>query len=200
MIKPIFIKVFIGINMQLGFGSWDKTLPPTNQRQYSQRLAVTNCGCHLVSQYLMQTLKLLCKSLETCDVRWVLAGSLSLALQGVNVEPHDIDLLTDRQGAFRINAMLKKYEKKKVDYSETEKVSSFLGVFEIQGVKVEVMGDYRERQGTKWVSLSKRLAKPKIIEVDGMRIPVSPLEDQLVSYRRSTRPKDVEKVRRISQR
>ena len=129
-----------------------------------------------------------------------MAGSLSLALQGVNVEPHDIDLLTDRQGAFRINAMLKKYEKKKVDYSETEKVSSFLGVFEIQGVKVEVMGDYRERQGNKWVGLSKRLANPKIIEVDGMRIPVSPLEDQLVSYRRSTRPKDAEKVRKISQR
>jgi hypothetical protein len=129
-----------------------------------------------------------------------LAGSLSLALQGVNVEPHDIDLLTDRQGAFRINAMLKKYEKKKVDYSETEKVSSFFGVFEMQGVKVEVMGDYRERQSTKWVSLSKRLANPKIIKVDGIRIPVSPLEDQLVSYRRSKRPKDGEKVRKISQR
>jgi hypothetical protein len=148
----------------------------------------------------MQTLKLLCKSLEACDVRWVLAGSLSLALQGVDVEPHDIDLLTDRQGAFRINAILKKYEKKKVDYSETEKVSSLLGVFEIQGVKVEVMGDYREKQGIEWVSLSKRLANPKIIEVDGIRIPVSPLDDQLVSYKRSTRPKDVEKVRKISQR
>jgi predicted nucleotidyltransferase len=148
----------------------------------------------------MQALKLLCKSLETSDVRWVLAGSLSLALQGVNVEPHDIDLLTDRQGAFRINAMLKKYEKKAVDYAETEKVSSFFGVFEIQGVKVEVMGDYRERQGTKWVSLSNRLANPKTIEVDGIRIPVSSLEDQLVSYRRLKRPKDAEKIRKILQR
>ena len=129
-----------------------------------------------------------------------MAGSVSLALQGVNVEPHDIDLLTDRQGAFRINAMLKKYEKKVVDYAETEKVSSFFSVFEIQGVKVEVMGDYRERQGTKWVSLSKRLANPKTIEVDGMRIPVSSLEDQLVSYRRLKRPKDAEKIRKILQR
>jgi hypothetical protein len=148
----------------------------------------------------MQTLKLLCKGLESSNVRWVLAGSLSLALQGVNVEPNDIDLLTDRQGAFRINEILKKYEKKKVEYSEAEKVSSFLGVFEIQGVKVEVMGDYRERQGAKWVSLSKRLENPKIIEIDGIAIPVSPIEDQLTSYRRSTRPKDVEKTEKISQR
>lgn len=145
-------------------------------------------------------MRLLCKSLETSDVRWVVAGSLSLALQGVNVVPHDIDLLTDRQGAFRINAMLKKYEKKAVDYAETDKVSSFFGIFEIQGVKVEVMGDYRERQGTKWVNLSKRLANPKIIEVDGMRLPVSSLEDQLMSYRRLKRPKDAEKIRKISQR
>ena len=129
-----------------------------------------------------------------------MAGSLSLALQGVNVEPNDIDLLTDRQGAFRINEILKKYEKKKVEYSEAEKVSSFLGVFEIQGVKVEVMGDYRERQGAKWVSLSKRLENPKIIEIDGIAIPVSPIEDQLTSYGRSTRPKDVEKTEKISQR
>jgi hypothetical protein len=147
----------------------------------------------------MLALKLVCKDLETSNVRWVLAGSLSLALQGVKVEPNDIDLLTDRRGAFRINAILKKYEKKEVTYSETEKVSSFLGIFEIQGVKVEVMGDYRERQGTRWVSLSKRLENPKIIEIDGVRIPVSPIEDQLTSYRRSKRPKDVEKAEEISQ-
>jgi hypothetical protein len=129
-----------------------------------------------------------------------LAGSFSLALQGVDVVPHDLDLMTDRQGAFTINALLKKYEKKKVEYSETENVCSFFGVFEIQGVKVEVMGDYKEKQGNKWVSLSKRLVNPRIIEVDGMRIPVSPLEDQLISYERSTRPKDAEKVDKISHR
>jgi hypothetical protein len=148
----------------------------------------------------MLVLKLVCKDLETSNVRWVLAGSLSLALQGVKVEPNDIDLLTDRRGALRINAILKKYEKKEVTYSETEKVSSFLGIFEIQGVKVEVMGAYRERQGTRWVSLSKRLENPRIIGIDGVRIPVSPIEDQLASYRRSKRPKDVEKVEEISQR
>lgn len=137
--------------------------------------------------------------METSNVRWVLAGSLSLALQGVKVEPNDMDLLTDRRGAFRINAILKKYEKKEVTYSETEKVSSFLGIFEIQGVKVEVMGAYRERQGARWVSLSKRLENPRIIGIDGVRIPVSPIEDQLASYRRSKRPKDVEKVEEILQ-
>jgi len=148
----------------------------------------------------MQTLKLVYKTLERCDARWVLAGSLSLALQGVDVEPHDIDLLTDREGAYRINAMLKEYEKKSVTYSETDMLSSFYGVFEIQGIILEVMGSYREKQGTKWVDLSGRLERPKIVEVDGMKIPVSSLRDQLVSYRRLNRPKDAGKVRRILQK
>jgi predicted nucleotidyltransferase len=50
------------------------------------------------------------------------------------------------------------------------------------------------------VSLSRILADPKIIEVDGVRIPVCSLEDHLVSYRRLKRPKDAEKIRKISQR
>jgi predicted nucleotidyltransferase len=148
----------------------------------------------------MQTLKLLCKNLQDSDVRWILAGSLSLALQGVDVEPNDIDIITDSQGAFRINEILKKYEKKKVEYSEIGRISSYFGIFEMQGVKVEVMGDYRERQRTKWINLSKRLENPNIIEIDGTRVLVSRLEDQLASYRTMARPKDVEKARKISQK
>lgn len=151
----------------------------------------------MIDQRLLQVLKSLCKNFEASNVRWVLAGSLSLALQGMKVEPNDIDILTDRQGAFKINAILKRYEIKKVEYSETEKMASFFGIFEIEEVKVEVMGDYKERQDFRWVNLSKRLKNPRIIEVDGIKIPVSPVEDQLRSYRRSKRPKDVEKVKKI---
>lgn len=154
----------------------------------------------MVNEKLMHALTLVCKSLEDSGVRWVLAGSLSLALQGIEVEPEDIDLLTDRQGALKVNAILKKYEKKKVEYSETEQVSSFFGIFDVEGVKVEVMGAFREREGTRWVSLSHRLNNPKVVETHGMRIPVSPLEDQLTSYRRLGRPKDFEKVEKISRR
>jgi len=62
------------------------------------------------------------------------------------------------------------------------------------------MGAYKEREGDKWVSLSHRLKKPKIVEVDDLKVPVSPLEDQLASYRRSKRLKDSEKVHEILQK
>jgi hypothetical protein len=147
----------------------------------------------------LQVLKYLCSNLGRSDIRWVLAGSLSLALQGLEIEPNDIDILTNQLGALKINSILKKYEIKKVKYSETEKAVSFFGVFEIEDVKVEVMGDYKEKQGIRWVSFSKRLENPKVIEVDGIKIPVSSMKDQLRSYRRSKRPQDVEKVKKILQ-
>jgi hypothetical protein len=153
----------------------------------------------LISQRLLQVLKYLCSNLGRSDVRWVLAGSLSLALQGIEIEPNDIDILTDQLGALKINSISKKYEIKKVKYYETEKAVSFFGVFEIEDVKVEVMGDYKEKQGSRWVNFSKRLENPKIIEVDGIKIHVSSMKDQLRSYRRSKRPQDVEKVKKILQ-
>lgn len=36
------------------------------------------------------------------DVSWAIDGSTSLALQGIDLNPHDIDILTDSMGAYRI--------------------------------------------------------------------------------------------------
>jgi len=75
----------------------------------------------LASQRVLQVLRLLSEEFRKANVRWVLAGSLSLALQGVRIEPRDIDILTNRQGVFKINGILKKYEVKSVEYSQTDK-------------------------------------------------------------------------------
>ena len=149
---------------------------------------------------MLEVLRFLSQELRKANVRWVLEGSLSLALQGVHTEPRDIDILTDRQGAFKTNEILKKYEEKQVEYSENDKLASYLGIFKINDVKVEVKGAYKEKEGDQWVKLSNRLEKPRIIEVDGFRVPVTPLEEQLVSYKRSTRRGDIEKIHEIQQK
>jgi hypothetical protein len=142
-------------------------------------------------------LRLLSDELRKAEVKWVLGGSLSLALQGVEVKPADIDVLTDKEGAFKASAILKKYEERKVEYSQTEKFASYFGVFKINDVKVEIMGDYKEKEEDRWVSLSHRLEKPRIVQIDDFEVLVSPLDDQLTSYQRSKRPKDIKKVEKI---
>ena len=148
---------------------------------------------------IVKALKLIESKLRGSGVRWVLAGSVSLALQGVDVKPNDIDILTDEKGALEINRILKDYEVKPVRFRRSKAFQSYFGEFEIEGVKVEVMGDLREFVEGEWRSLSHRLSTPRIIEVEGIRLPVSRLEDQLRSYRMLGRRKDSSKVRRIKE-
>lgn len=77
---------------------------------------------------------------------------------------------------------------------------SYFGIFRVDGIEVDVMGDYRERSGDGWVYPFVRSRNLKTVEVDGLRIPVASLEDQLVSYRRMRRPKDLDKTQRILRR
>jgi hypothetical protein len=122
-----------------------------------------------------------------------------LALQGVKVEPRDIDILTDKQGAYRIADLLKKHEKQPVRFRSDKRARSYFGEFEINGVKVEVMGDLEEKTGGKWVSLSGRLVTPKSVKIDKVKMPVSSLKAQLKSYRMSNRRQDKIRLPKIQE-
>jgi hypothetical protein len=67
----------------------------------------------------------------------------------------------------------------------------------ISNVKVELMGDYREKVKRGWQSLESWLVSPAIIQFAGMRLPVLPLWSKLRSYKSSGLEKDVTKVKEI---
>ena len=100
------------------------------------------------------------------------------------------------------NELFKEYEVKPVKFGRLkiggrELFESYLGKFKIKGVKVEIMGNLKEKLGRKWIYLHKRLKSPKIVKIEGMKIPVSPLEEQLKSYSRLGRKKDAFRVKQI---
>jgi hypothetical protein len=55
-----------------------------------------------------------------------LTGSLNLALQGVPVEINDIDVLTDKVGAYEIENCFSEYETRKAAFSSAERIRSYL--------------------------------------------------------------------------
>jgi len=147
-----------------------------------------------LSNDFIQALKTLSERLKDQNIPWVFDGSVSLALQGVNVKPGDIDIITDKTGVYKINELLKDYETKKVEFKEADTFKSYLGEFKINDVKIEVMGEFQEKAKRKWFNSKARLASPIIIQFDGMQLPVSPLLLQLRSYESALRPKDAAKV------
>ena len=82
--------------------------------------------------------------LEGSRMNWVVTGSLVMALQGVPVQVHDIDIQNDRDGAYEIERRFSKYVIKAVNYSISERIRSHFGVLKIDGIKVEIMGDIQK--------------------------------------------------------
>lgn len=137
-----------------------------------------------MNKKIIESPVIISNKLKNQDIKWCVIGSSSLALQNVNVKPPDIDILTDKEGAYKINTLLKTYEITPVKFSKTVQFSSHLGTFLINGIKVEIMGDLSIFIKGKWSQeIRKRLHSRKNVNYKGNVIPVSPLEAHLKSYK-----------------
>jgi hypothetical protein len=153
----------------------------------------------MLNRKLLSALKVLTQKFDKENIKWVIVGSASLALQGVKVKPGDIDIMTDKEGSEKMNTILAEYLIRPITYGKTDRFDSYFGEFNINGIKVEVMGDFKEKIKNKWVSLDYRLKENKKINVKGIEIPVSLLTDQLESYESSERRKDFVRTRKIKE-
>lgn len=106
---------------------------------------------------------------------------MGMVLQGVPV--HDIDIQTDRAGAYRTEELFYEYLKRKVTFSSTDRIRSHFGCLNIRGIQVEIMGDIEKRlpDGT-WEEPVDLRAVRHFIDVEGMRIPVLSLEYEYEAY------------------
>jgi len=138
------------------------------------------------------------KRLKNSGVNWAVTGSLGFALQGVRVHPHDVDIQTDKEGAYRIESLFPEFVVEKVSYRSSEKIRSYFGVLNIHGIRVEIMGDLQKKleNGT-WeppVDISKY---KRFVEIDGMEIPVLSLEYEYQAYLKLGRMEKAEILRKF---
>jgi len=149
----------------------------------------------------LEVLRKIVTRLQDTPINWVVTGSLGMALQGVPVEVHDIDIQTDRSGVYEIERLLAEYVVEPVRYSESEWIRSHLGRLEIDGVKVEIMGDIQkhlDNQG--WEEPVKVEHHRRWVEVNGMRIPVLSLAYEYQAYLKLGRVEKAEILRRWLQK
>jgi hypothetical protein len=151
----------------------------------------------MVSESMAGALKTLAERLRSRNLRWVLVGSISLALQDVDVTPADIDVKTDKAGAYKINELLKDCEVKPVKYRLSDTMRSHLGEFRIKDVKVEVIGEFQEKVKGRWHGDDSPLTSPTIIQFEGIQLPVSSLQTELRFYETAGREKDIAKIAAI---
>lgn len=111
-----------------------------------------------------------------------------MALQGMDVEVHDIDLQTDEAGAYAIENQFVEYSVTPVRYFESERMRSHLGGLAIDGIQVEIIGAVQKRgEEQAWEEPVELGQVRRWIEFDGMHIPVLSLEYEYQAYRRMGR-------------
>jgi hypothetical protein len=126
---------------------------------------------------------------------WALMGSTASVLQGVdNYSPPDIDLVTTMNGAYIMEGCVgnEGATVRPVSFSVAPLYASHFGIFEVAGVKVEVMGDLVIKCDDGMISVVDHFArwsdKVKLVHFDEYHLPVVPLEWQLVANVMLRRP------------
>ncbi|MBE2197142.1 MAG: hypothetical protein IAE79_00935 [Anaerolinea sp.] len=146
----------------------------------------------------LNALRKICASLQGCHCNWVITGSLGMSLHGMAIEVGDIDIQTDRLGAFEIESCLSTYVIEPVRYLVSEQIRSYLGRLAIDGIQIEIMGDISKRlDDQRWEEPIKVEEYRRWLDIDGLRVPVLSLAYEYQAYLKLGRIEKAEKLRRF---
>ena len=134
---------------------------------------------------LLEVLDIVSKVLTGISARWVLVGSTASSLNGIEVEPKDIDIIVETNKVYEVDKALASSFRalRRVKYSSNGTYSSHYGVFEVLGVKVEVMADLKicGEPGCLEVEFEDLYQHSKDLRIGDKSLKVAPLEWQLIA-------------------
>lgn len=141
-------------------------------------------------------LALIASRLASADFAWAITGSLGMRLQGMALEPRDIDLQSTRDGALRTQALFPEYVSQPVIYKPSERIHSWFGAMEIDGIPVEIMGDMEKlRPDGLWEPAPDLSSVICWVVYQDLRLPVLDLNYEYESYRMMGREAKAERIR-----
>lgn len=152
-----------------------------------------------ISTNITSVLTIIAKSLACEDITWVVISSCALALHGLDVDPSDIDIMTDESGLLTINRILGDYNIALSQSTPSTIFDSTLSKFCINNCSVEVMSNFKIKSGGTWHEMSNLLKHRIMLDVADLKIPVLPLEQLIEMYQLMGRDKDKTKIEKIEQ-
>jgi hypothetical protein len=123
--------------------------------------------------HLLAAFKIVHAVIEDDPVPWALTGSLAFWLRGIDVPVKDIDIQTDKNGAYEIERRLRKFVSVPVQFRSSPTIRSHFGKLLVNGVTVEIMGDIEKlTPEVSWLPTPPLHTITERINYDGMSIPV----------------------------
>ena len=151
----------------------------------------------MIDRVYLDVLRQIHVRLSNTDINWVVTGSLGFALQGVPVHPNDIDIQTDKAGAYEIERLFSDIVIRKVKFSAAERIKSHFGALQIDGIQVEIMGDIQKWDANGgWEDIVDLVRYRRMVEIDGLLVPVLSLEYEYQAYLKFGRTERANMLRR----
>jgi hypothetical protein len=145
----------------------------------------------MLTQNLIDTLKLISKRLTENGFIWAIIGSTNLALQGVDIVPRDIDIIVTIENLTQIKNIFPEYEVGEIEEKQSSVSGSYWRVImRINDIEVEVLGEKDDG-----IYAGRLLAGNKIeIPLDDVSIFCLSLESELEAYRDTGRQNRVDLI------
>jgi SAM-dependent methyltransferase len=125
------------------------------------------------------------RRLEAEALDYKVAGGACLALHGLRLPVKDVDIEMGVDDVYRFQELFPAQVVVPVSLSETDIYRSHFGIFDFDGLKVEVMGDLHRREGDRWLPTQTRTLE--LVDLAGLEVRVSWLEEETLAYIRRGR-------------
>ncbi|MBN2004565.1 MAG: methyltransferase domain-containing protein [Anaerolineae bacterium] len=131
-------------------------------------------------------LRTIVQRLASSGIAYRVVGGTALALRGLPVPVHDLDLeMPVVEDVYRFGELFSQNATMPVAWREGPAVRSHFGRFQVEGVTVEAMGGLEWHRDGRWVpSLS---ATSDCVALDGLAVPVLELEEEALACLRRGR-------------
>ena len=145
----------------------------------------------MLNQNLVDTLKLVANRLTDNGFLWAIVGSTNLALQGIDIVPRDIDIISTMDVLPKIKSIFPEYEVAEIEEKHSAISGSYWRVaMHINDIEIEVLGE--KENG---IYADRLLAGHKIdVILDGVNISCLALESELQAYRETGRQNRVDLI------
>ncbi len=134
------------------------------------------------------------KRLENAGIRWALAGSTNMLVQGIPSDPRDMDIAVRREDLGRISGLFSDFSSTPVrEFRSLAGGTAWEVRTNISGIKVQFFGGDEDD-----VYVSKLLAGRTVnVRFGGIEIPCFALEAESRAYREMGRPEKAETIDRF---
>ena len=126
-------------------------------------------------------------ALHKQDILWAITGSTSFALRSLPFTPKDIDLQTDKDGAYALEAVLRDFVVQPVTFSATDHIRSHFGKLLVDSVPVEIMGDMQKFVDGRWQPPPDLAQQREFVQFAGLELPVLALAYEREAYEKMGR-------------